>query len=102
MDWYNAQFGQGAFGGGTAAGLGNALGNYGGIQQAAQQMQQQFYPSYATGTTTSNVMSMEDWNRTVVTAQKAAKKLVKKTGKILLDLRREIDDWHGDVLCRAS
>lgn len=102
IDWCNSQFGSSAASNGLIAG---AIGNYG-LQNAAQQLQQQgVYYAPATNTyttTTSTVMSMDDYNRLMGVAQKVVKKVAQKTGKILLDLRREIEDWHGDVLCRAA
>lgn len=117
MDWYNANsgFGKYAIGSGLAGRTGSGLGNF-----ASQQQQMantygtaygQIYLNPQTGSTNvatidyNNVYSSEAFQKYIEMAQdkvvdsvkKVAKK-IQKTGHVLLDLRREIDEWHGDIL----
>lgn len=108
MDWYNQQQGFGLMGGTISRG--SALGGMQNQQQYANQMQQAYYnPTTYTSTTSTNLMSSDDYARFMAGATAAVQQTVKKvaksfkkTGKILLDLRKEIDDWHGDILMRAA
>lgn len=111
MDWYNqnqrAMAQQNAYGQ-----LGGALGSIQGLAN-----HQVCYPDYAnysgnnfgtaTAGTTAIVRFDNDRGRSYVIPDvpvfiKQAKKAWKKTNNILVDLRHEIDEWHGDILMRAA
>lgn len=106
MDWYN-QYASGR--GGTSA-IGSALGAQQAQNYYVQNQQIQMWPSTTTTAATVdygylNQIASEQYEKLmgkVAEKTKAVKKTVAKTGKILIDLRREIDDWHGDILMRAA
>ena len=108
MDWYNQQSGLGQIGS-TAGGL---IGNYGMLQQ--QTSYDPLIPYYPT--TTTNTTSASDFQvylnmvqGAAQVAQQSLQKAVKlvKTGKLLLDLRKEIDrafiisGWEGPASHRG-
>jgi len=113
MDWYSSNFGLAA---GTTSGaslLSQGIGGGFAYQQAALQNQYATYNPYYNTITISTTDSMGAMTATTYDAYmklvekvsgkaQEVKKKIHKTGKILLDLRREIDDWHGDVLMKAA
>lgn len=48
-----------------------------------------------------NLILMEAYFNDKQRMGKDAVEAVKKTGRLLEDLRREIDDWHGDILAKG-
>ena len=107
MDWYNQnqsalaqqQMNAVVYGSGV---IGGAIGNQYAIQN------QQFYNPYQNTSTAASAsgFSFGAYDAAMKMLEEKAvvpvKKAWKKTNNFLVDLRHEIDTWHGDVLMRAA